>query len=272
MKIFNWLLRKKEPKKIKLGLALGSGGAKGFAHLGAIKCFEENGLAFDYIAGTSIGSIVGAFYADGYSSGDIMELLKRVDIGEITNMFMLKMDTSGLFNVIDRTLGELAFEELKIPFKAIATELDTGEEHVFESGNVAKALCASSSIPPFFKPVVIDGVRYIDGAYTNSVPSDVVKGMGADYVIAIDLRTENSKASFLTKIFPSYKGKVEEPWAKGYEYADTMLKPNLEGYSSTSFWQANQMYDIGYKTASDYISKIKNDIELLQKKPKKRKG
>jgi NTE family protein len=143
---------------------------------------------------------------------------------------------------------------------------------VFSSGSVAKAVSASSSIPPFFKPALVDGERYVDGAFTNSVPSDVVREMGADYVVAIDLRTENSKANFLTKIFPSYKGKVEEPWAKGYEYADIMLKPNLEGYSSTSFWQANQMYDIGYKTASDYISKIKNDIELLQKNQKKRKG
>ena len=155
MKFFSWLLRKKEPKKIKLGLALGSGGAKGFAHLGAIKCFEENGISFGYVAGTSIGSIIGAFYADGYSSSDILELLKRVDAGEITNLFMLKMDTSGLFNVINRTLGELTFEELKIPFKAIATNLDSGNEHVFDSGNVANALCASSSMPPFFNTFVI---------------------------------------------------------------------------------------------------------------------
>ena len=130
MGFFSWLLRKKTPKKIKVGLALGSGGAKGFAHLGALKAFEENGIEFDVIAGTSIGSIVGAFYADGYSSTDIMELLKRVNFGEVTNLFMMQMDTSGLYNVIKRELGDLEFSQLKKPFKAVATVLETGEEKV----------------------------------------------------------------------------------------------------------------------------------------------
>ena len=92
MKFFSWLFRRK-PKQIKLGLALGSGGAKGFAEIGALKAFEENGLEFDVIAGTSIGSIIGAFYADGYTSTDINELIKNIDLGDVTNLFMIKMDT-----------------------------------------------------------------------------------------------------------------------------------------------------------------------------------
>ena len=89
MGLFSFLFRKKNPKRIKLGLALGSGGAKGFAELGAIYALEQNGITFDVIAGTSIGSIIGAFYAEGYSSTDILELLKTVDIGEIKNIFMM---------------------------------------------------------------------------------------------------------------------------------------------------------------------------------------
>ena len=115
-----WLFKRKKPQPIKIGLALGSGGAKGFAHLGALKAFEEFGVKFDIIAGTSIGSIVGAFYAEGYSSTDIFEMLKRVDFGEITNLFMLQMDTSGRLNVIDRELGSLDIEEIKKPFKCIS--------------------------------------------------------------------------------------------------------------------------------------------------------
>ena len=92
MGFFSWLFKRNKPKQIKIGLALGSGGAKGFAHLGALKAFEEFGIKFDMIAGTSIGSIVGAFYAEGYSSTDILEMLKRIDFGEITNLFMIKMD------------------------------------------------------------------------------------------------------------------------------------------------------------------------------------
>ena len=266
MGFFSWLFRKSKPKKIKIGLALGSGGAKGFAHLGALKAFEENGIEFDLIAGTSIGSIVGAFYSAGYSATDIMEILKRIDFGEITNVFMIKMDTSGLFKVIDREIGTINIEELKKPFKAVATELESGKEKVFDSGSVATALCASSSIPPFFKPVVIDGVRYIDGAYTNSIPADQVVEMGADYVVGIDLSTRDNKPSILSKIFPTYKSEVEEPWAKGYEFSNVMLHPDLSDYSAISFWHGNKMYDIGYHNALTFIPKIKEDLENFKKK------
>ena len=106
MGFFDFLFkRKKKQPKLKLGLALGSGGAKGFAELGALRAFEENGIEFDVVAGTSIGSIIGAFYADGYSSTDIFELIRRIDASEIKSTFMINMDTFGLFGVIDRTIG-----------------------------------------------------------------------------------------------------------------------------------------------------------------------
>ena len=272
MGFFSWLFNKNKPRELKLGLALGSGGAKGFAHLGAIKAFEENGIQFDYIAGTSIGSIVGAFYADGYSSTDILELLKRIDFNEFTNLFMTQMDTSLLYKVIKKHLGDLEFNELKKPFKAVATALETGKEKVFASGNVAKALSASSSIPPFFKPVIIDGERYIDGAYTNSIPADLVKGMGADYVVGIDLSTKSSKAGLLKKIFPTYKSEVENPSAKGYQFSDVMLHPDLNEFSSVSISAGSFMYDIGYHHALSFIPKIKEDIERLKNSKLKRKN
>ena len=265
MGFFSWLFRRNKPKKIKIGIALGSGGAKGFAHIGALKAFEENGIEFDVIAGASIGSIVGAFYSAGYSATDIVELLKRVDYDQIKNLFMLNMDTFGLFNVIDRSIGSMDIEELPKPFRAIATELESGEEHVFDKGSVAKALCASSSMPPFFKPVLIDGVRYVDGAFTNSVPADVVKGLGADYVIGIDLSTRDAKPSLLSKLFPTYKSKVSEPWAKGYEFSNTMLHPDLRDFTAISFSQGDKIFDIGYQHALSFIPKIKQDIEKLKK-------
>lgn len=268
MNFFSWLLHKK-PKEIKIGLALGSGGAKGFAELGVLKAFEENGIKFDCIAGTSIGSIIGAFYANGYSSVDIYELLNKIDLGDITSLFMINMDTSGLFEVIDTTIGSLNIEELKLPFKAVATELESGDEFVFDKGNVATALCASASIPPFFKPVVVDGKRYVDGAFANAIPADLVRGMGADYVIAVDLSTQEAKPSILSKIFPTYKGKVENPRAQGYEFSDVVIHPDLNEYKSTSFWHGAKMYDIGYNKAIELMPKIKKDLELLKSNPKK---
>ena len=207
MNVFK-LIFKKKPKQIKLGLALGSGGAKGFAELGAIRAFEENGLSFDIIGGTSIGSIIGAFIANGYSSTDILELLKSVDAGEIKNIFMMNMDTFGLFKTIDRSIGSLNIEDLKKPFCAIATCVETGEEKVFTEGSVAMALCASSSYPPFFKPVVIDNLRYIDGAFVNSIPADWVKEQGG--IEAINA-VNNKKAELLYSVIDSSNGFYNNP-------------------------------------------------------------
>ncbi len=272
MGVFSWITKlvpKKKPNKITLGLALGSGGAKGFAELGALRAFEENGIEFQVVAGTSIGSIIGAFYADGYTCTDIYELLLTVDFAEIKNLFMIKMDTSGLFNVIDRTIGSLNIEELKKPFMAVGTELESGEEYVFKSGSVARALCASSCYPPFFKPVVIGDKRYIDGAFTNSVPADLVMEMGADYVVGIDLANHEAKPNILSKIFPTYESKVKEPWSKGYKFSDVMLHPDLSDYTSLSFNSGAKMYDIGYNTAMEQMAKIKSDIQALKTKKKK---
>ena len=174
------------------------------------------------------------------------------------------MSTSRMFKVIDTHIGELNIEQLKKPFKAVATNLETGKEQVFSSGSVAKALCASSSIPPFFKPVTIDGVKYIDGAFTNSIPADVVLGMGADYVVGIDLSTTPTKPSIIKKVFPSYKSEITEPWKKGYEFSDTMLHPDLNGYNSVQFWNGDKMFEIVYQHALSLIPKIKSDLKKLK--------
>ena len=263
MGFFSWLFKRSKPNKLKLGLALGSGGAKGFAELGALKAFSENDIEFDVIGGTSIGSVIGAFYSAGYSPTDILELLKRIDFNEITNLFMIKMDTSGLFSVIDREIGSINIEDLKKPFIAVATEIESGEEHVFRTGSVARALCASCSFPPFFKPVVIDGKRYIDGAFTNSIPADHVRAMGADYIVGIDLSNQEAKTDLLSRIFPTYRSSVKEPWKQGYDNSDVMLHPDLKDYRAVQFRKGAEMFEIGYNLAIQHIPKIKEDIKLL---------
>lgn len=260
-------LFKKKNKQLKLGLALGSGGAKGLAHIGALKAFEENGIEFSVVAGTSIGSIVGAFYAKGYTSDEIMHLLETVDFKEITNLLMVKMDTLRLEDVLNRYIGDLEFNELKKPFMAVATNQRTGEEFDISSGSVAKALCASSSYPPFFKAVEINGEYYIDGAFTNAIPADLVKQMGADFVVGIDLSAfkKESKLSFLGDILTNVRFDKKEGTEKGYKNADVMLKPDLGNYSPLSFNAFYEMYEIGYNTALNAIPEIKNKIELLKK-------
>lgn len=270
MGFFSFLTRHKKIKPIKVGIALGSGGAKGYATLGILKALEENGIYFDIIAGTSIGSIIGAFYAKGYSCTDIQELLKRIDLGEIVSPLKLSMDTVGLYNMLNRELDGANIEDLKKPFMTVATHLETSEEKVFSTGNVALALCASSSMPPFFKPVVIDNERYIDGAYVNSIPADLVKKMGADYIVGVDLSVRDVKPSVISKLFPTYESKVKEPWNKGYENSDLVIHPDLTGYKAYSFDGGDKMFDIGYQEGLKYVKQIKQEIESLKTSKRKR--
>ena len=273
MSFFKWLgglFRFGKKKKIKLGLALGSGGAKGYAELGALKAFEENGIEFDIIAGTSIGSIIGAFYADGYTSTDISGLISGLGLKELLNGMPFNMDMSSIKNVLDRELGGKNIEELKKPFRVITTEIESGTEHVFDTGNASIALCASSCFPPFFKPVVIEDARYVDGAFTNSIPADHVRQMGADYVVGIDLANHEAKPSLLSRIFPVFRSKVKEPWKKGYENSDVMLHPDLSDFQATSYRRGEEMFDIGYRHALGFIPKIKQDLENFKKKKNKK--
>ena len=270
MNIFKVLFgRKKKQRAPILGLALGSGGAKGFAALGILTALEENGIYFDRFAGTSIGSIIGAFLAAGYSATDILSLMRTVDVSDIKNAFMINMDTSGMFRAIDDRIGNLDIEELEKPFRAVATNLATGNETVFEKGSVAQALCASSSMPPFFKAVDVNGEKYIDGAFVNSVPADVVKSLGADFVVGIDLSSHRYEKSFILQFFPTFQSGTDEPWQKGYENADFMFHPDLTGYKSTDFKKWYKMFDIGYAYATERADELKKAIKE-KKIPKKK--
>ena len=184
-------------------------------------------------------------------------MLIRIKPREIAGAIILAMETSGLKTVIDREIGYKNIQDLKKPFVCVATEVEKGQERVFDSGNTALALCASSCYPPFFKPVEIEGERFVDGAFTNSIPSDRVRALGADVVIAIDISNREDKPSLLSRIFPSYKSDVLEPWKKGYDYADLVLNPDLEGFKPTSFLRAREMYDIGYNYAVQKMEEIK---------------
>ena len=120
-------------------------------------------------------------------------------------------------------------------------------------------------MPPFFKPVEIDGRLYVDGAFVNSVPADVVRNLGADYVVGIDLANHDAKPGLLSRIIPGFKGGESEPWKKGYENSDVMIHPDLTNFKAVSFGAWAKMYEIGYAAAEEAMPKILADIEALKK-------
>ena len=252
----------------KIGLALGSGGAKGIAHLGALKAFEEEGISFDVVAGTSIGSIVGALYAKGYSSEDMKSLLGEIMLGDVQTSLMFAIGMIDLVEFINKFTGGAHFSDLKKPFKAVAVDMEEGKEIVLDEGELAPALAASSAILPFH-PIRLNGRRLIDGAFLNYVPSDVVKDMGADVVIAINLgkgvETNQGIKRALDEFYPSNNVPLVDRSKQCYKYSDLVLEPDLSQYSSSSLRSLDQMYQIGYETARLKIQEIKRIISNKRK-------
>ena len=186
----------------KLGIALGGGGAKGFAHIGILQVLHENNIFPDFIAGTSMGAAIGAAYCAGRSPKEIALFVKKTNLVKAIDFNVPK---KGLIsgNLMQETLDELVFNKtfsaLKIPLAVVAFNLTTNEIIVFKKGAVSNAVRASMSIPGVFNPVFEGNNVYVDGAIANPTPFDIVKEMGADVVLAIDLYSDQritiSKAS-----------------------------------------------------------------------------
>ena len=261
---------KKKPAKKKgpvLGLALGSGGAKGMAHIGALKAFEEEGISFEVVTGTSIGSIVGALYVKGYSSRDVIEIIESLNRKEFAKNLRPFSEMDFAEDFIKQYVEE-DIEELPLPYAACATDAESNQGVVLRSGNTAKACTASSAMPPFFRGVEIEGRKLVDGAFTDSVPADICKELGADFVIGIDLgaftKSDEEKSRFSRLVGSAINALVsvkylEDSKTRGYEAADIMLRPNLHDYRATdvALEDMNAMYDIGYEEAKSHMDEIK---------------
>ncbi len=178
----------------KIGIALGSGGARGIAHIGVLEVFEEYGIPIDFIAGTSIGAVVGALYAAGVPLKEIKNFSLSLDKKRTMALFDPALNFSGMFSgrkivslLRDLGLKGLSFSDLKIPFSAVATDMYSGRKVVINKGSVVMAVRASSSIPMVFAPVIYKDYYLVDGGVVDPVPVSVVKEMGADIVVAVRL-------------------------------------------------------------------------------------
>lgn len=175
----------------KVGLALGGGFAKGYAHIGVIKTLEKNNIPIHYIAGTSIGAIIGSLYASGLSVEEITRIASDINMDELVDF---KKPNKGLIcgDKIEKELKFLLknkkFKDMKIPFAAVAINLTDKKEKVFTEGDVAKAVHASVSYPGMFKPTLIGGKEYVDGGVLGAIPVKAVRDLGATKIIAVSLR------------------------------------------------------------------------------------
>jgi NTE family protein len=182
--------------EMEVGLALGAGAAKGFAHIGVLRVLEENAVPIDYIVGCSIGAVVGAPYATGMRLAEIERRLQGANrkIVRWTLPFRSIWSDAGLKEILRESGPKVRFRDLNIPFAAVATDFATGREVVLRKGLVWRAVQASVSIPGIFPPVIISGRHLVDGGLVNPVPSQTARDMGANIVLAVDLMSPAGRA------------------------------------------------------------------------------
>lgn len=280
------------PKNPKIGLSLAGGGAKGFSHVGVLKVLDSLGVKVDYISGTSMGAIVGGLYASGYSGKEIEKIVMDTDFyslirdpksrkessffnksvdkylftiplknGKITlpssissgqkNVYLLKELFKNVSNVND-------FSKLPIPFMCVATNLESGNMKIFESGDLVQAIMASSAFPSLMDPVKIGDSIYIDGAMTVNYPSKPLKDKGIDIVIGVDLNQDLSKREDLNNIISILNQVIDfgiqKDTRRQYKHTDINIKPNLTGMTATSYDDKKKILDSGYVEGLKYAA------------------
>ena len=278
--MFSFFKKKKDnlkieiSKKTKLGLALGGGGCRGVGHIGALKAFEELGIKFDYVAGTSVGSIVGSLYALGKTADEMIQIVKNLKKKEISKgsiPFIKPAKSERLEEVLNRLYGDImVFSELKIPLSVVCTDLKTGKEVDFDYGNVAKVVSGSCAVPGVFTPVVHENMHLVDGGLRNNVPVDVVKNMGANVVFAIDVNhlrgTGTGSLSTLSVLTSTIGIMMQSKIDKTLEMADLIFEPSLETFSPLKLDDIDEMVQIGYDTVMANRGKIEKMLKLNPKK------
>lgn len=294
---------KKTDKDLKVGLVLSGGGAKGLAHIGVLKAIEEAGVRIDYIGGTSMGAIVGAMYATGYSANELDSIFHRLDFDKliydktsrrakslherfIYDRYALALPFNNLKIGIPRSVSKgqniynefvkllypigdtFDFSKLSIPFLCIATDIEKGKQVVLESGFLPKAIMASGAFPSLFDLVEIDGDLLTDGGALNNYPIDEVKAKGMDIIIGVDVQSPFQTREEINSAF----GVLSQVNAfamygnmpEKIAKTDVYIKPNIVGFNVISFDRGSAIIKRGEKAGFDQIEKLK-EIASQQK-------
>ncbi|MGG5253060.1 patatin-like phospholipase family protein [Neobacillus sp. SM06] len=254
-------------RRPRIGLALGSGGARGFAHLGIIKVLKEEGIPIDLIAGSSMGALVGCFYGVGIEIDHLYKLS-----GAFKRKYYLDFTVPKMGFIMGKRVKEFIrvfthgknIEELSIPVGVVATDLLTGEKVVFQKGPIAEAVRASISIPGIFVPEKYEGRLLVDGGVVDRVPVSVARDMGADFVIAADVSRVKRNAE-ITSIYDVIMQSIDimqiEIVSHRVMDSDFMICPSVEMYSSTSFTNVAEIIAIGEAEMREKIDELKCLIE-----------
>ena len=258
------------PKPAKVALVLGAGAAKGFAHIGVIKILEANHVPIHLIVGTSAGSFIGSLYAHGFNAFQLQEMsfhLEKADVIDLTVPDNGFVKGEKLAAYINSTLQNTPLEKLRIPFYAVATDLQSGEEIAFAQGDTGTAVRASCSIPGVFKPVRIGERFYVDGGIASPVAVDCARKMGADVVIAVDISSNIENAppqSTIDTIIQAVTFMYARMSQNQLARADFVIKPRVGHIGSTDFTKRHEAVLEGEKAALETLPGIKTALDRLR--------
>ncbi len=256
---------------IKVGIALGGGAAKGFAHIGVIKMLEANGIQPMAVSGTSAGSVVGALYASGMDAFAMQENAFALDESKIRDVSLFSggvVKGQKLQDYVNQLVDGRPIEKMQKPFAAVATQLETGERTVFVRGNTGQAVRASSSIPGVFEAVAIGKAHYVDGGITSPIPVDAARQLGAEFVIAVDISSKAngiaSSTSMLGNINQSIRIMGQKLGALELQRADIVIRPKVNDIGPADFEQKNRAILEGERAALAALPQIKARLAQLQ--------
>lgn len=269
-----------QPRQVKLGLVLGGGAARGFAHIGVIKALEAQGIVPDIVVGTSAGSVVGALYAAGNNGFALNKLALAMDEAAISDWsipFFAKVTGvikgEAIQNYINKAVHNVPLEKLKIPFGAVATDLNSGLPVLFERGNTGIAVRASSAVPGVFQPVRIGGRLYVDGGLVSPVPVRFARQMGADFVIAVNISAQPEMqaatgASTLDMLLQTFTIMGQSINHYELQEADVVIQPRLGAMKGSDFDSRNLAILAGEQAAMAALPAIRQKLEQARtKKP-----
>ena len=252
----------------KLGLALGGGAARGFAHIGVIQVLEEAGLRPDFVAGTSAGSVVAALYASGKTGAQLQQIGESMEEAAITD-WTLPVFNSGILRgdalarYVNQQVGGRAIENMTLPLGIVATDLYSGEMMVFQKGDTGKAVRASSAVPAIFQPVKISGRSYVDGGLVSPVPVRAARRMGAQVVLAIDITSppdSSGSDNTITVLLQTASIMGKSINAFELKEADVVVRPDLRAVSSADFSSRKKAIEAGRRAMLELLPQLRAAI------------
>lgn len=249
--------------RYKLGLALSGGGTRGIAHLGVLKAFAEQRIRFDCVAGTSVGSLVGALYCAAVDLDKVIDQARIVTRKEFVNKRLgIGSDSANIRRFADKFLQGKTFADLQIPFSCVAVDIVSGSEVVLNSGDVSQAISASCAVPALFKPVEYDDMLLVDGGLLNNMPADVCRRMGADIVVGVDLNHNRGNKgarprNVIDTLVATWSITTKSTMYKGQLNSDIVIEPELTEHKNTSLKNVDERISAGYDATMRIIDELK---------------